>query len=400
MLLTTIVLAFVLGQSPDVSDRFIAAQKAFAANPASEERLVALVSILYENERNDAAISLLEPFVRAYPRASRAKLFLALGYARQEKYAQARTLASQVATQLPNDYYAQHILGLSLFGLNEFDTALGHFKKAVSIKPDFADAHFQLGLIYSRTPTTLAEAESAFMRALQLGYSNAELFRNLGSVDTKLAKYDEAVTHLKKSLELNPNYADAYFQLADALRRSGKTDEAAEATRKFQSLNSSVQDKKQRDNQARALYEAGVKLIEKDDLLAAYDTIKKAVETLPQLDAGYYRLAQIDYLRNNQATALDNIRRAIQLNPFEAEYFFVLARCLERSDAAGAADAISKAISLNGRVGDFHNLLGNLYAAKGDYSRATQSYRRAVDLEPKNEAFRMNLSAAQRKLRP
>jgi cytochrome c-type biogenesis protein CcmH/NrfG len=51
-------------------------------------------------------------------------------------------------------------------------------------------------------------------------------------------------------------------------------------------------------------------------------------------------------------------------------------------------------------VGDFHNLLGNLYASKGDYSRAAQSYRRAVDLEPKNEAFRMNLSAAQRKLRP
>jgi hypothetical protein len=33
---------------------------------------------------------------------------------------------------------------LSLFGLNEFDAALV-FKKAVSIKPDFADAHFQLG---------------------------------------------------------------------------------------------------------------------------------------------------------------------------------------------------------------------------------------------------------------
>jgi tetratricopeptide (TPR) repeat protein len=398
--MVTIVVALLLGQTPDVSERFIAAQKAFAANPASEERLVALVSILYEHERNDAAISLLEPFVRAHPRASRAKLFLALGYARQEKYSQAKTLASQVATQLPNDYYAQHILGLSLFGLNDFDTALVHFKKAVLIKPDFADGHFQLGLIYSRTPTTLPDAENAFKRALELGYANAEILRNLGSVDIKLAKYDDAVSHLKRSLELNPNYADAYFQLADALRRSGKIDEAAEAMRKFQSLNSSAQDKTQRDSQARALYEEGVKQIDEDDLRGAYDTFEKAVETLPQLDAGYYRLAQIDYLRNNEAAALESIRRAIQLNPFEAEYFFVLARCLERSDPQGATDAVSKAISLNGRVADFHNLLGNLYAAKGDYSRATQSYRRAVDLEPKNEAFRMNLSAARRKLQP
>jgi tetratricopeptide (TPR) repeat protein len=400
VLLSTIILSLVLVQSADVSDRFIAAQKALAANPASEERLVALVSILYENDRNAAAISLLEPFVRARPRASRAKLFLALGYARQEKYSQAKTLASQVATQLPNDYYAQHILGLSLFGLNDFDAALVHFKKAVSIKPDFADGHFQLGSIYSRTAETLTDAETAFKRSLELGYSSPEIFRNLGSVDIKLAKYDDAVTHLKRALELNPNYADAYFQLADALRRSGNIQEAAEATRKFQSLNSSAQDKKQRDSQGRALYEDGLKRIEKDDLPGAHDTFKRAVETLPQLDAGYYRLAQIDYLRNNGAAALENIRRAIQLNPFEAEYFFVLARVLERSDPQGATEAIGKAISLNGRVGDFHNLLGNLYAARGDYSRATQSYRRAVDLEPKNEAFRMNLSAAQRKLQP
>src|SRR5690349_474785 len=119
------LLVFILLQNPQAPalDRYLAAQKAFAANPRSEERLNALVSILYENNQNERAIALLEPFIKANPPAWRAKLFLALGYARLEKYAQAKLLASQAAAALPADYYAQHVLGLALFGLNEFDAA-------------------------------------------------------------------------------------------------------------------------------------------------------------------------------------------------------------------------------------------------------------------------------------
>src|SRR5215475_8232509 len=98
---------FLFAQAPNASmvDRYLGAQKALAANPKSEDRVVALVSVLYEMNQNDRAIAALEPFVKANPAASRAKLFLALGYARIEKYAQAKTLASQVATALPADYY-------------------------------------------------------------------------------------------------------------------------------------------------------------------------------------------------------------------------------------------------------------------------------------------------------
>jgi hypothetical protein len=48
-------------------------------------------------------------------------------------------------------------------------------------------------------------------------------------------------------------------------------------------------------------------------------TIKKA-ETLPQLDAGYYRLAQIDYLRNNQAGSREH-PSSYPTKSLEAEYF-------------------------------------------------------------------------------
>jgi tetratricopeptide (TPR) repeat protein len=397
-MLTLLILA-LFAQAPDL-DKYLAAQNAFAANPKSEERIVALVSILYERDQNDRAIQLLEPFVKANPRATRAKLFLALGYAREEKYAQAKVLATQVATELPSDYYAQHILGLSLFGLNEFDAAESRFKKATTLKPDFADSYFQLGLLYSRNPATLQAALSSYERAVKIGYPHAEIYRDLGSVNIKLGKYDDAIRYLNKSLELNPNYADAYFQLADAFRKSGKADESAQATRKFQELNAAALDQKQRQTKGQALYDQGVSLLQKNDLAKAYDTFRSVAETLPQFDAAFYRMAQLEYLHDDNAQALAHVRHALELNPFEAEYYYVLSRCLEDSDLRSAIDAATKAVSLNGNVADFYGLLGDLYTQSSEYFRAVQNYRRAIQLDPKNQEFRKNLAAAERKLPP
>jgi tetratricopeptide (TPR) repeat protein len=392
-----LLIVLLLGQTPDL-DKYLATQKAFAANPKSEERLVALVSILYESEQNDRAIGLLQPFIKNNPRANRAKLFLALGYAREEKYAQAKTLATQVATELPADYYAQHILGLSLFGLNDFDAAEARFKKAVALKSDFADSHFELGLLYSRNPGTLQQALSEYERAVAIGYSRPEIFRNLGSVCTKLGKYEDAIRYLNKSLEIDPNYADAYFQLADAFRKSGMAEESATATRKFQELNASALDQKQRHTKSQALYEQGNALLQKNDLAKAYEAFKSASDTLPQFDAAFYRMAQLEYLQDDNSHALSHIRQALELNPFEAEYYFVLSRCLEDTDLHSALDAATKAVLLNGGVADFHGLLGDLHAASGEYALAVKSYRRAIELDPKNSEFRKRLAVVERKL--
>lgn len=393
----SVLLLFLLGQTPNL-DHYLAAEKAFAANPRSEDKMVALASVLYENAQNDRAITLLESFVKANPRASRARLFLALGYARVEKYAQARTLASQVATGLPADYYAQHILGLALFGLNDFDAAEARFKKTIALKPDFADAYYQLGLLDSRNPATLQRGLANYQRALELGYKQPELFRNIASVDAKLGKYNEAIGSLNRALELNPNYADAYFQLADAYRKSGKAEEAANATRKFQELNASAVELKQRRTKAQGSYEQGMGLLQKNDLVNAYNAFKSAADSSPEMDAAFYRMAQIEYLHDDTAQAVAHLRHSLELNPFEAEYYFVLSRCLEDTDRSSAIEAANKAISLNGRVADFHNLLGDLYAEAGDFGHAVQAYRRAVELDPKNPEFKKSLAAAERKV--
>ena len=391
-------LALALGLANQSFDDFVKAKQAYDADTKSEPKLVALVSILYQTDQTARAIGLLQPFVKAYPRASRARLFLALGYTREEKYEQGRALAAQVAAELPRDHYAQHVLALSLFGLNRFDEAETRFKRSLEIKPDFPDAHFELGQLYARKAETLEHARVSFQRAFDAGYRTAEVHKNLGSISIKLGVIQDAIEHLNAAIARDPNYADAYFLLADALRKSGSPEKAAEAMQQFQSLSVSATDKRQRETKGHSLYQEGMSLLGKDDIEKAYIAFKSAAELMPQLDTAHYRMAQIEYLRGSNPAALQSIRRAIEWNPFEPEYYFVLARCLEETNVKEATEAATKAVSLNPAIADFHNLLGNLHVKSGDFARAVESYRRATTIDPKNEAFRTNLTFAQQKL--
>jgi Flp pilus assembly protein TadD len=348
---------------------------------------------------------LLEPFVKDNPSAFRAKLLLAAEDVQQEKYDVALTMASQVSEKLPNDYYAQHVIGLALLGLNRVDEAEMRLKRASTLKPDFSEAHYQLGLLYARKPETLQKADASFRRALALGHAKPEIYKNLASIAIKNGRYPEAIQQLQSAIASNPKYADAYFLLADALRKSGKTQEAADAARRFQELNAAVADKRARSNKSQAAYEEGMSLLFAKDrtfqpvnFARAYDAFTRAAAELPELDAAYYRLAQIDFLRKDISRGTDHIRQALKFNPFEPEYYFVLASCLENSDLRGAVDAAAKAVSLKPGVADFYNLLGKLLEKAGDYPHAVQSYRRASELEPADPVFRNNLAAAQKKL--
>lgn len=392
-----IILTLYLAQDPSLQEH-LQAQQAYLANPRSEDRLVALVSILYREDENKKAIDLLQAFVGANPKASRAKLFLALGYAQEELYDEARSLAEQVAAEIPNDYYAQHVIALSLFGLHRFDEAEVRFKRALELKPDFAESYFELGLLYMGKPETFEQARASFQRALEYSYPQPEVYKNLASINIKLGRYGEAIDQLNAALKLDPNYAEAYYQLATALRNSGSADKSAEAMKRFEVLIKAALDKKQHAAKSHDLYEQGMSLLAKDDFANAYNLFRSAADMLPQLDTTHYRMAQIDYLHGDLARALQGIRRALDLNPFEPEYYFVLSRCLEHSDVPGAIEAVTKAVSLNPGVGDFHNLLGTLLERTGDFPGAVQSYVRATELEPQNETFRANLSAAQQKL--
>jgi len=93
----------------------------------------------------------------------------------------------------PNNPILFNILGVCYKALNQLEAAGQMFKISIAIKPDYAEAYF-----------------------------------NLGVVLRGLSQLDEAIKNYKKAIALSKNYPDAYNNLGNSLKEIGKLDEAIE----------------------------------------------------------------------------------------------------------------------------------------------------------------------------
>ena len=92
-------------------------------------------------------------------------------------------------------------------GRGQVDEAIAHYRKALEIKPDYAEAH-----------------------------------NNLGNALAGRGQVDEAIAHYRKALEIKPDYAEAHNNLGNALAGRGQVDEALEHYQKALGLASAGND--------------------------------------------------------------------------------------------------------------------------------------------------------------
>lgn len=122
--------------------------------------------------------------------------------------------------------------------------AVEKLKKAVELAPDFAEAHYRLGLAYNATRQR-EEADKAFEGAVKAYEQvtkrepkNSDAYYFLGLSYEQLGKYDEAVKALKEAVKNSPEENDdKYFELANAHFKIAQYDEAVRALNKVLEIN-------------------------------------------------------------------------------------------------------------------------------------------------------------------
>ena len=95
--------------------------------------------------------------------------------------------------------------GNALRDWGRLDEAVACYRRALELKPDFAEAHNNLGNTF-KGQGRLDEAVACYRRALELKPDFAEVHDNLGGVLTEQGKLDEAVACYRRALELRPEY--------------------------------------------------------------------------------------------------------------------------------------------------------------------------------------------------
>jgi Flp pilus assembly protein TadD len=121
------------------------------------------------------------------------------------------------------------VRGLTAQGRTDDSTA--HYEPALVQKPDYADAHNNLGAALFAQGRIL-DAVTHYERALGLNPDHASAHNNLGAALTAQGKIDEAIWHHERTLAINPSHAEAHNRLGNIFKDQGKIDDAKERYRR------------------------------------------------------------------------------------------------------------------------------------------------------------------------
>ncbi|HEX3996617.1 MAG TPA: tetratricopeptide repeat-containing glycosyltransferase family protein, partial [Acetobacteraceae bacterium] len=112
----------------------------------------------------------------------------------------------------------------ALHALNALSEAENHFRGALRLDPDHANAMLNLGVI-RQSLGHLEEAETLYRRARALGADEPRVCNNLALALAELGHLDAAETVCRDALIANPNYAEAAVNLGMILLMQFRLDE-------------------------------------------------------------------------------------------------------------------------------------------------------------------------------
>ena len=101
------------------------------------------------------------------------------------------------------------------------EQAIGHYEEALRIRPDFAEAHYDLGVALMHLGRA-QEAMAQWEQALRIKPDFAEAHCNLGNALERTGKIEGAVAHYEQAVRIKPDFVEAQFQVGvDLIRLAG-----------------------------------------------------------------------------------------------------------------------------------------------------------------------------------
>ena len=215
--------------------------------------------------------------------------------------------------QVPQDTETNKLLqaAFSLFSQGKFEEALANCSKAIALNPNDYRPHGLSGLIY-RAQLKLKEASESLGTAIRLnsGKPFPQLYLLKSEVDGRRGATEEALAGARKALEVDPNLAEAYALIGEALK--GDEKRRAEAVSAYRSAIKLKPD-------LHHAYESLAQLFEEaKDLKSAEETLRQAIAADPEHMRGRFRLGRmlVDQHRLAEARELWEGRTSDEDNSF------------------------------------------------------------------------------------
>jgi tetratricopeptide (TPR) repeat protein len=298
---------------------------------------------------------------------------------------QAEGLYQQILQADPAQPVALHFLGVIAHQKGDGLLGVDLMTKALAIKPDYAEAHNNLGNALKDLGRA-EEAVASFRKALDVKPDNAKAHFNLGNLLCDLGEHDAAAASYQKAVAIAPDYAEAYLNLGNLLQDQGKLDQAAASFREAIAI--------------------------KPDMPEAHFNLGNALKSLGQLEAAVECYHQALAVKPDYAGAHGNLGNALkhlgQLEEAVASYrqaLVIKPDCVEDQSNLGLAlndqgkfdEAVAcfhRALAIKPDYAEAQSNLGNALKDQGRLDEAVASYRKALAIKPDYVEAQNNLGVA------
>jgi tetratricopeptide (TPR) repeat protein len=276
-----------------------------------------------------------------------------------------------------NDPIIRFSLGGALAQKNKLDDARVQFLEVIKLKPDYAEAHDDLGVIY-QLQGKLDAAIAETSEALRLRPDLIRARNNLGAALAAQGKTAEAMAAFRETLRRNPGNAETHYNLGKLLADQKRTSEASAEFSEAIRLKPEYADPH---------YGLGMLWFAQEKIAEAQGEFENALRINPNIAEAHYQLAVIAQGRKDANQALGHYFEAVRLRPDWPEAINNLAWILAtRNDgqSGNGIDAVRLAahaveLTRTNNPGALDTLAA-AYADTGRFEDAVRTLQRAIAL--------------------
>ncbi|MBM3859173.1 MAG: tetratricopeptide repeat protein [Verrucomicrobia bacterium] len=226
------------------ADAVVHLQQSLDINPNQFDVCVRLALVRLHQKRFTDALQTLDAARKKFPTRFQVPYLRGLVYSEQKDYpkavaayAEAEQLIQASEQDKPTSAF-YFMYGAARERTGQHDKAATLFRKALELDPKNHNAANYLGYMWADRNENLNEALDLIKNAVAAQPDNAAYIDSLGWVYYRLGRHEEALTQLRRAVQLSAKEPDAtvYEHLADVLHKLNRRDEAVKMLRKAAQL--------------------------------------------------------------------------------------------------------------------------------------------------------------------